>query len=182
MGTRSQAPKLIVPVGERDHISGELTAPVTLVEYGDFECTDCGHAYPIVKEIQERLGDRLCFVYRYFPMATIHPHARHAAEAAEIAAKQGKFWQMHDYLFENQMELDDDSLKRYADNLGLDMKQFNREFDEHVYAARVREDFMSGMRSGVNGTPTFYINGVRYDESWDAESLFEALESAAAQR
>ncbi len=170
------------PAGRRgrDHIQGPADAPVTLVEYGDYECPYCGEAYPIVKEVQARMGDRLRFVFRNFPISTSHPHAEHAAEAAEAAAAQGKFWEMHDLLYEHQRHLADEDLLRTPSELGLDVERFDKEMAEHVHAARVREDFMSGVRSGVNGTPTFYINGVRHDDSYEAEVLLEALERAAA--
>ena len=125
------------------------------------------------------MGDRLRFVFRNFPITTSHPHAEQAAEAAEGAAAQGRFWQMHDLLYENQRRLDDPALRSYAETLGLDVEQFDRELTEHVHSARVREDFMSGVRSGVNGTPGFYINGVRHDDSYDVETLLAALERAA---
>jgi protein-disulfide isomerase len=153
---------------------------VTLVEYGDYECPYCGAAYPIVKQIQGQMGDRLQFVFRNFPITTSHPHAEQAAEAAETAASQEKFWEMHDVLYENQRHLEDEDLRSYAAQLGLDVEMFERELAEHVHAARVRADFMSGVRSGVNGTPTFYINGVRYDDSYEPEVLLAALEEAAA--
>jgi protein-disulfide isomerase len=171
---------LTMPVAEdRDHIQGSADAAVTLLEYGDYECPYCGAAYPIVKEVQSRMGDRLRFVFRNFPITTSHPHAEQAAEAAEGAAAQGRFWQMHDLLYENQRRLDDPALRSYAATLGLDVERFDRELTEHVHAARVREDFMSGVRSGVNGTPGFYINGVRHDDSYDVETLLAALERAA---
>ena len=170
--------KLTMPVGQRDHWRGPETAPVTLVEYGDYECPYCGKAYPIVKEIQRRLGDRLRFVFRNFPLTQSHPHAEHAAEAAEAAAAQEKFWEMNDYLFEHQQALDDAHLVHYAVALHLDKEKFEREMTEHVYANRVREDFLSGVRSGVNGTPTFFINGVRHDESYELETLLAAIEAA----
>jgi protein-disulfide isomerase len=166
---------------ERDHIQGPAEAAVTLVEYGDYECPYCGAAYPIIKELQTRMGDRLRFVFRNFPITTSHPHAEQAAEAAEAAAIQGPFWQMHDLLYENQKRLRDQDLRAYAENLGLDLDSFDKELAEHVHAARVREDFMSGVRSGVNGTPTFYINGARHDDSYDPEILLAALERAAKQ-
>ena len=169
-----------MPVAEdRDHIQGSADAAVTLLEYGDYECPYCGAAYRIVKEVQSRMGDRLRFVFRNFPIATSHPHAEQAAEAAEGAAAQGRFWQMHDLLYENQRRLDDPALRSYAETLGLDVERFNRELTEHVHAARVRDDFMSGVRSGVNGTPGFYINGVRHDDSYDVDTLLAALERAA---
>jgi protein-disulfide isomerase len=172
---------LTVPVSEeRDHVQGPVDAPATLVEYGDYECPYCGAAYPIVKEVQARLGERLRFVFRNFPITTSHPHAEQAAEAAEAAASQDRFWEMHDVLYENQKRLRDPDLRDYAEQLGLDLEKFDQDLAEHVHAARVREDFMSGVRSGVNGTPTFYINGARYDDSYEADSLLAALERAAA--
>jgi protein-disulfide isomerase len=172
---------LTVPVSEqRDHVQGPVDAPVTLVEYGDYECPYCGAAYPIVKEVQARLGEKLRFVFRNFPITTSHPHAEQAAEAAEAAASQDRFWEMHDVLYENQKRVRDPDLRDYAEQLGLDLEKFDQDLAEHVHAARVREDFMSGVRSGVNGTPTFYINGARYDDSYEADSLLAALERAAA--
>jgi len=171
--------QLVLPVGERDHMQGPADAPVTLVEYGDFECPYCGMAYPIVKEAQRRLGDRLRFVFRNFPISTAHPHAEHAAEVAEAAGAQGKFWEMHDLLYERQSTLDDAHLQRFAEELGLDVERFDREMNERRYEARVREDFMSGVRSGVNGTPSFFVNGVRYDGRWDDGHLILALEQVA---
>jgi protein-disulfide isomerase len=170
---------LTMPVSDdRDHIQGPAEAAVTLVEYGDYECPYCGAAYPIIKEIQARMGDRLRFVFRNFPITTSHPHAEHAAEAAEAAATQGRFWEMHDLLYENQQSLEDQHLHGYAERLGLDIEPFDRQLAEHVHADRVHEDFISGVRSGVNGTPTFYINGARHDDSYDLETLLAALERA----
>jgi formate-nitrite transporter family protein len=168
-------------VGPDDHVMGPHGAPVTLVEYGDFECPYCGEAYPIVHEIQERMGDRLRFVFRNFPLSESHPHAQHAAEAAEAASAQGKFWEMHDMLYENQDALDDRHLVRYAADLGLDAKQLARELEAGTFEAAVREDFRSGVRSGVNGTPTFFVNGTRYDGPWNQPAAFlRDLENAAA--
>jgi protein-disulfide isomerase len=152
---------------------------VTLVEYGDYECPYCGRAHPIVKEVQERLGDRLRFVFRNFPITTSHPRAEQAAEAAEAAGAQGRFWEMHDLIYESQPRLSDGDLRGYAERVGLDIERFDRELADHAYAERVREDFMSGVRSGVNGTPTFFINGARYDDPYDVETLTAALERAA---
>ena len=172
---------LTVPVDEeRDHVQGPPTAAVTLVQYGDYECPYCGEAYPIVKDVQSRMGERLRFVFRNFPISTSHPHAEHAAEAAEAADAQGRFWEMHDLLYERQRHLTDEDLHAYAEELGLDVDRFDKEMAEHVHADRVHEDFMSGVRSGGNGTPTFYINGVRHDDSYEAEVLLDALEAAAA--
>jgi len=179
MSTTKWDTVLAFPVDEnRDHIQGPASAAVTLVEYGDYECPYCGAAYPIVKELQDRMGDRLRFVFRNFPITTSHPNAEQAAEAAEAAAAQGRFWEMHDLLYENQRRLADEDLHAYADQLGLDVDLFDKELAEHVHAPRVREDFMSGVRSGVNGTPSFYINGVRHDDSYDLETLLAALEQA----
>jgi protein-disulfide isomerase len=178
--TRTVA-RLTRPVSERyDHIRGPIDAPVQLVEYGDYECPHCGQAYYIVKELERLLANRLCFVFRNFPLTSIHPHAEHAAEAAEAAGAQGKFWGMHDCLFEHQDALDDIHLIRYATMLGLDVPRFSRELSEHRHAARVLEDFLNGMRSGVNATPTFFINGVRHDGSYDLGVLLDAIEDAVA--
>jgi len=169
--------RLSTPVTDRDHAQGQQDAPVTLVEYGDYECPHCGRAYPIVKAMQARLGHKLRFVFRNFPLREVHKHAEHAAEAAEAAATQGLFWEMHDALFENQPALDDRHLAQYAKAIGADEQKIADDLASHAHADRVREDFVGGIRSGVNGTPTFFINGVRHDESWDAASLLRALEA-----
>jgi len=177
---RAERGTLTLPVGERDHVTGPPTAPVTLVEYGDFECSSCRKAWPMVKELQRRLGQNLRFVFRNFPLTKLHPNAERAAEAAEAAAAQGAFWQMHDRLFERQFALDDDHLVEYAAELGLDADRIRGELEAGTHSAHVRDDFMSGVKSGVNGTPTFFINGVRYDGSWDLESLVAALNVSIA--
>ena len=169
------------PVGEADHVSGPADAPVTLVEYGDYECPYCGMAYPIVKALQRRLGRQLRFVYRNFPLKQSHPHAQRAAEAAEAAGAQGAFWAMHDALFEQQHALEDADLLRYAGDLRLDTARVARELEAGTHARRVRDDFRSGVRSGVNGTPTFFVNGHRYDGTWVDEGAFlDALREAEA--
>ena len=178
MTRRDAAAELTLPVGKRDHIQGPVDAAVTLVEYGDYECPHCGRAYPIVKAIRQRMGPKLRFVYRNFPLRESHPHAQQAAEAAEAAGAQGKFWEMHARLFERQFALDGEYLIEYAGDLGLDVARFRKELSSGAYAARVREDFRSGVTSGVNGTPTFFINGVRHDGSWEFEALLAALEEA----
>jgi protein-disulfide isomerase len=178
MTSETQSARLVLPVSGRDHSQGPDNAPVTLVEYGDFECPYCGAAYPIVKEVQRRMGDHLRFVFRNFPLAQVHPHALHAAEAAEAAAAQGRFWDMHDTLFEHQRHLADGDLRRYARDLGLNLGAFEAELVSRSHAGRVREDFLSGVRSGVNGTPTFFINGLRHDDSYDVDTLLAALEIA----
>jgi protein-disulfide isomerase len=167
--------KLTVPISKRDHIQGPINAVITLVEYGDYECPFCGRAYPIVKALQQNLGDDLCFAFRNFPLANMHPHAEHAAEAAEAAGAQGKFWEMHDLLYENQEDLEDADLARYAADLGLDGDRFIREVVNSAHSKRIRGDFMSGVRSGVNGTPSFFVNGERHDGGYDLESLLAAL-------
>ena len=170
---------LMPPVDERDHVQGRADAPVTLVEYGDFECPHCGALFPTLKLVERNYPDKVRFVYRQFPLTNSHPHAQKAAEASEAAAAQGRFWEMHDLLYENQRALDAMHLLGYAEDLGLDTQRFVRELEGHVHHARVREDFMSGVRSGVNGTPAFFINGIRYDGPWDLVPLLEALESVA---
>jgi protein-disulfide isomerase len=180
MRTTPREAALTMPVSEgRDHVEGPADAVVTLVEYGDYECPYSGAAYPIVKELQSRMGSRLRFVFRNFPITPAHPHAEQAAEAAEAAAAQGKFWEMHDVLYENQRHLRDQDLLAYAERLGLDAERFDKELAEHVHAGRVQEDYMSGLQSGVNGTPTFYINGERHAGSYELEPLQAALERAA---
>ena len=174
----AHGPQLKPPVSDRDHAQGPADAVLTLVEYGDYECPHCGRAYPIVKAVQKRLGSRLRFVFRNFPLNNAHPHAQAAAEAAEAAGAQGKFWEMHDVIFENQGALETDDLRRYAEDLGLDVDRFASELDREVYGDRVRADFRSGVRSGVNGTPTFFINGARFDGSWDEPGLLAALQPA----
>lgn len=168
--------KLKVPIGKKDHIQGNINAPVKLVEYGDFECPNCGQAYPIVKRIQEEMGNKLCLVFRNFPLKELHKHAFSAACAAEAAGKQKKFWEMHDILFEHQEALHDEDLREYAEALELNVDQFINDMRSEEIAKRVQEDFVNGVRSGVNGTPTFYINGIRYDDSYDYDTLQKALE------
>jgi protein-disulfide isomerase len=175
-------PRLTPPVSARDHILGPDDAPVTLVEHGDYQCPYCGMAYPIVKAVQEAMGSDLRFVFRNFPITTIHPYAEGAAEAAEAAGAQGQFWEMHDRLYEHQDALAPSDLVEAARLLELDVDRFVSDLAQHRFAPRVREDFMSGVRSGVNGTPTFFINGARHDGEWDYESLLAALRQAAEVR
>ena len=166
--------KLRVPVTDRDFIQGPAEAALTLLEYGDYECPHCGRAYPIVKEIQRRFGDRLRFVFRNFPLTQSHPHAQQAAEAAVIAGEMAQFWPMHDLLFEKHGALAESSLVGYAAELGLDRATFKHKLESHEAEGRVREDFVGGVKSGVNGTPSFFINGLRYDDSWDDLETFAA--------
>ncbi|MEX6686305.1 thioredoxin domain-containing protein [Danxiaibacter flavus] len=162
-------------VGENDHVQGNEDASVELVEYGDYECPHCGRAYPIIKNIQEKMGDKLKFVFRNFPLAEIHPNAITAAIATEAAALQGKFWEMHDIVFEHQKSLSVERLLDYAAELGLDMHRFSKDFSDKQSLAKVEEDFESGIRSGVNGTPSFFINGNKYEGDWSEEMLLEVL-------
>jgi protein-disulfide isomerase len=174
----SEYSKLSLPVDRnRDHIQGPDTAPITLVEYGDYECPYCGQAYPIIKQIQGYFQDNLRFVFRNFPLTQVHPHAQKAAEAAEAADTQNKFWNMHDYLYEHQQALDERHLEKYAKIIGLNLERFNDDMKNHIHASRIREDFLSGIQSGVNGTPSFYINEIRYDGSWDFDTLIRILTS-----
>jgi len=171
----ARIPISTLPRADRDHLQGPIDAPIRLVEYGDYECPYCGEAYPVVKAIQERLGNRLCFAFRNFPLVNSHPHAQHAAEAAEAAGAQGRFWEMHDLLYENQDALEDDDLTEYALKLGLDSDRLISQVLAGAHAARILEDFRSGARLDVNGTPSFFINGPRYDGSPEFEDLLAAL-------
>jgi protein-disulfide isomerase len=172
--------ELLVPVGEHDHVDGSLDAPLVLVEYGDFECPYCGRAYPIVKAARRQLGESLALAWRHFPLSESHPHAVSAAEAAEAAGAQGKFWEMHDLLFEHQDALADEDLLAYGRSLGLDVTRYAAELANGSYREKVRNDFRQGVRSGVNGTPTFFINGTRFDGDWSSPGAFISTLSLAA--
>jgi protein-disulfide isomerase len=177
MTPRYRPPRLTLPVGPRDHSEGPSNASLVLVEYGDYQCPYCGAAYPIVKKVQKRMGSRLRFIFRNFPLTNLHPYAQRSAETAEASGAQGKFWGMHDILFENQPSLGDPGfLVRSARQLKLDADLLEREVAGHVYVPRVDEDYRSGIRSGVNGTPTFFVNGLRYDGYPEFEPLLAALE------
>jgi len=173
-----ERPRLTVPVSERDHVLGPATAPVTLVEYGDFECPFCGAAHRSVEQVLGVMGNDVRFAFRHFPLSQIHPHAYQAAEAAEAAGAQGRFWEMHDLLFEHQDRLGLRDLIGYAGALDLDLERFVADLRGHANAGRLREDFLSGVRSGVNGTPTFFVNGIRHDGGYDPEALLDALRGA----
>jgi protein-disulfide isomerase len=168
-------PRLTNPVTDKDHAQGRPDAPVTLVEYGDYECPYCGKAYPIIKRLQQELGDKLRFVFRNFPMNTIHEHASVAAQAAEAAAAQGKFWPMHDLLYEHQENFDQVDLTQHALKIGVELYRFEGDLSSERFARKVRDDFRSGLRSGVNGTPTFFINEERYDGPLEYEALRDAI-------
>jgi protein-disulfide isomerase len=170
--------KLITPVNiGTDRIRGSIDAPISIVEYGDYECPYTGMAYPIVKEIMKQFNTKVYFVFRNFPLDDIHPNAQHSAEAAEAAAAQDKFWEMHDYLFEHQKALDDSHLLQYAEKLGLDTNKFKNEMSGHTYAPLIKESLKSGIDSGVQGTPTFFVNGNRYQDSWDLETFSNFLKT-----
>ncbi|MBV9484793.1 MAG: thioredoxin domain-containing protein [Frankiaceae bacterium] len=171
---------LTEPVDEtRDHIMGPSDAAVTLVEYGDYQCPFCVQAHPVVAALLKADGPPIRYVFRHFPLTTVHPLAEPAAEAAEAAAAQDRFWPMHDVLFSNSPALEGEDLRRYARALGLDERKFVRDLVERVHAPRVRADFLTGVRSGVSGTPTFFIDGVRHDGAFDYPVLRAAVEAAA---
>ena len=173
---------LAVPVTAVDHVLGAEHSPVTIVEYGDFECPTCKQAAPAVKLVLERFGARIRFVWRHYPVEAAHPHAMHAAQAAEAAGGQGKFWQMHDLMFENQRHLKLTNLREYAQRLELDMPRFIAEMDDEIYLQRVREHMAGGRESGVRSTPTFFVNGVIHDVSYGLHGLFDAVESVLHRR
>lgn len=166
---------LVPQVNGHDNISGATDATIELVEYGDYECPHCGRAYPIVKEIQHILGSDLVFVFRNFPLSKIHPHAFAAAVAAEAARLQGKYWEMHDIIFEHQKNLDENSLFLLAEQVGLDLERFEEDMRHKAVIEKVEKDFESGMRSGVNGTPTFFINGNKFEGDWSGGELLDYL-------
>ncbi|RKH60989.1 DsbA family protein [Corallococcus aberystwythensis] len=167
--------RLRTPPGPDERFQGPRDAPVILVEYGDYQCPYCGQAYWEVKQLQQRMGPRMGFVFRDFPLTQAHPQALQAAEAAHAADAQGHFWRMHDLLFENQDRLERSGLLALAEALTLDLDRFRADLDSHRFEERVRRDFMDGVRSGVNGTPTFFANGHRHDGPFDARTLLEAL-------
>jgi protein-disulfide isomerase len=173
--------ELWIPVSEDDHIEGPANAPITLVEYGDFECPLCGDAFPVIKAVQQKMGPRLRFVFRHFPLARIHPHAEHAAEMAEAANTIDRFWEMHDILYENQMALEDTDLLADARVLGLGDEIARLAF-EGRFADHIKKDFRGGVRSGVNGTPCLFVNGHRYDGPRDVETIVAALEDTIPDR
>jgi protein-disulfide isomerase len=167
--------KLLLPIQPEDHLHGLPEARHTLVEYGDYECPACGSLFLVIRDLYTRLQDEIRLVYRHYPRSGTHPHAQQAAEAAEAAATQGRFWEMHDLLFENQAALRPKDLYSYAERLSLDTKRFRTELEKRVYEDRVREDFRRGVANGVYGTPALFINGVRYDGARDFESLLAIL-------
>ncbi len=167
---------LKIPVTQEDHIQGDENAPITLVEYGDFECPYCGMAYPIVQRVQKHFGKRLRFVFRNFPLIENHPHAGIAAMAAEFAATKNKFWGMHDLLYEHQEFLSIADLLKYAESLNLSAADLKIAIEKETFASKIKNDFLGGVESGVNGTPTFFINGNHYEGSFEYEEFLAAIE------
>jgi len=168
---------LRVPVTEKDHIEGKLNASIELVEYGDYQCPYCGKAYYDVKKIQKEMGDELKFVFRNFPLINMHKYALDAAIASEIAGEMGEFWKMHDILFENQDALSDTDLIRYAGEIGLDVEKFESMFSNSKYEGKIEKELEGGLRSGVNGTPSFFVNGKKYEGDYSAKAILEYIQS-----
>lgn len=173
-------PRSHASVTARDHVRGPARAQVTLLEYGDYQCPFCGEAFWVLRDIEERFRRELRFVFRNFPLTEVHPLALEAAEAAEAAGAQHKFWEMHDLLYQNQPRFELGDLGAYATELGLDLDAFTSDLESHRHRERIREDFMDGVRSGVNGTPSFYVNGAKYDGSYALDDLIAELERAAS--
>jgi protein-disulfide isomerase len=173
--------ELSAPIDASDHVLGEPHAPVELVEFGDFECPNCKQAAPAVRLLLDRYPGRIRFAFRHFPLEEVHPHALLAAEVAEVAAAQGKFWAMHDLLFEHQLHLKGSSLRGYAERLQIDMARYAAELDDHIYLQRIREHVQIARRSGVRGTPTFFLNRRLQDVSFGIHLLHDAV-AAAVQR
>jgi protein-disulfide isomerase len=169
---------LRIPVSDADHVQGNPNSAVVLVEYGDYQCPYCGHAYSIVKQVQQHFGDQLAFVFRNFPLTEIHPNAEAAAETAEFAASKGVFWEMHDAIYENQDSLSVETLMQLAQQLSLPRQSLEDAWINRAYRERVREDFSGGVRSGVNGTPTFFINGRRHEGAFELDDLVAAVGTA----
>jgi len=169
--------RLLLPIRPADHVRGPEDAPYTLVEYGDYECPDCGRLYVILRDLQQDIASRLRIVFRHYPLSGVHHHAQQAAEAAEAGGAQGKFWDIHTLLFERQGALRTKDLIRYADELTLDVDRFREELKNETYSGRVRADFLAGVQNGVYSTPGLFLNGVRYDGKWDTESLRSLLTS-----
>lgn len=164
-------------ISNHDHIIGKKEAPVELLEYGDYQCPYCRNAYYIIKEIQKEMGDDMRFIFRNFPITSIHPHSFHAALAAEAAAEQGKFWEMHDMLYENQDQLEDAHLVEYAKKIDLDIARFEEDFSKSSHYDKIREDYNSGLQYGVQGTPAFFVNGEIFQGNWMSPEFLSYLKS-----
>jgi formate-nitrite transporter family protein len=173
---------LAIPLSVHDHVRGRVDATLTLIQYGDFQCPHCARMYPMVLEIADDLGDSVAFALRHFPLSQAHPLAQLTAEAAEAAASQDRFWEMATVLYENQEEIDDDRLTRYAQKADLDIKRFKKEIKSGIHASRVRADYLGGVRSGVKGTPTFFINGQLYEGEHEFGALVAELLKASRGR
>ena len=173
---------LAIPLSVHDHVRGRVDASLTVVQYGDFQCPHCARMYPMVLEIADDLGDSVAFAFRHFPLSQIHPLAQLTAEAAEAAASQGRFWEMATVLYENQEEMDDDRLTHFAQKAGLDIKRFKKEVKSGIHASRVRADYLGGVRSGVKGTPAFFINGELYEGAYESAALVAELLRASRGR
>ena len=171
---------LSVVVGKSDHAQGPENAPVTLVEYGDYQCPYCADVHSMIHAIAKTMGANLRFVFRHMPLLEVHPYAPYAAEAAEAAGAQGKFWEMHDAIYEHQSDLGSDLVHRLALTLNLDMPRFEADMEARRYRPRVRRDFMGAMRSGVAATPAFFINGERYEGILEQRALLTALQRTLA--
>lgn len=173
--------KLKVPVTDNDHIQGSKKALITMVQYGDYECPACGQAFPIIKLIQKHFGAKLRFVFRNFPLTEAHPYAEVAAETAEFAAIHNKFWEMHDLIYMNQEQLRLPTLFQLCNELQLSEDKLKDALENGLFRAKIKTDFLGGVYSGVNGTPAFFINGEKYDGSYDYENLLESIERHLAE-
>jgi protein-disulfide isomerase len=177
MPQERNATVLLLPLNSADHVLGPASATVTVIEYGDFECPYCRAAYPAVKILLKRFQDRVRFVFRHFPVVEMHPHAERAAESAETAGAQGRFWQMHDLLFENQQHLSDEYLRQYALQAKLDLQRYDQDMNSRTHLQFVHEQMNSGKERGTRGTPTFFVNGVIEDVSFGMDTLYKAIEA-----
>lgn len=177
MPREQQETALLLPLSSSDHVLGPASATVTVIEYGDFGCPYCRATYPAVKMLLKNFRDHVRFAFRHFPVVALHPRSERAAESAEAAGAQGRFWPMHDLLFENQQRLDDEYLRQYARQIGLDLERYDRDMDAHIYLPFIREQMNNGMEHGARGTPTFFVNGVIEDVSFGMGSLYKAVEA-----
>jgi len=167
-------------VSKQDHVQGNSNAAIELVEYGDYQCPHCGRAYGMIKYVQQKMGDDLKFIFRNFPLSEMHPDAAAAAIAAEAAGLQNKYWEMHDILFENQVNLEPEALFVYAKKIGLNLPKFKEDIQSDALSAKVEADLESGVRSGVNGTPSFFVNGKKYDGDWEGREFTRYLKAYLA--
>lgn len=164
------------PVSNDDHVQGGKNAVITLVEYGDYECPYCGEAYPIIKQLQKHYGSKLRFVFRNFPLTEVHPLALSAAQTAEFAGAEGQFWEMHDLIYENQSDLSTALLYALTESLNLSEAKLKEALVNHTFDNKIQKDFLGGVKSGVNGTPTLYINGTRYSGPVEFQNLVSTID------